>query len=60
MNRRNILQIALKMIFVVIFNISFFVISGIHHPVSVWIAYGFIHFSYVTFFICTKIVGREV
>ena len=59
MNRRNILQIALKMIFVVIFNISFFVISGIHHPVSVWIAYGFIHFSYVTFLFAPKLLGEK-
>ena len=59
MNRRNILQIALKMIFVVIFNISFFIISGIHHPVSVWIAYGFIHFSYVTFLFVPKLLGEK-
>lgn len=59
MNRRNILQIALKMIFVVIFNISFFIISGIHHPVSVWIAYGFIHFSYVTFLFAPKLLGEK-
>lgn len=47
MNRKPILSILLDFVFLAVFNTVFFVIGGVNHPVSVWIAYGFIHFSYL-------------
>lgn len=46
-NKKSILWIVLDMIFVAVFNTVFFVEGGVHHPASVWISYGFIHFSYL-------------
>jgi signal transduction histidine kinase len=44
--KTNVLWIILDLIFLVIFNVFFFVLGGVEHNVSVWISYGFIHFSY--------------
>ena len=40
MKKKKFLWIILDLIFLVIFNMVFFVISGIVHPTSVWISYG--------------------
>lgn len=47
MNKKSILYIMLDLVFLVVFNTVFFVGGGIEHPASVWISYGFIHFSYL-------------
>ena len=47
MSRKNILYLLLDLIFIFVFNIIFFVSGGSEHEASVWIAYGFIHFSYI-------------
>lgn len=59
MERKNILKNVLRLIFIVVFNIFFFVIGGAQHPASVWIAYGFIHFSYMMFLFAPVILGDE-
>lgn len=46
MKKVNILWIILGSVFLVIFNVIFFVAGGANHPASVWISYGFIHFAY--------------
>ena len=46
MKKTNVLWFILDLIFLVIFNVFFFVIGGVGHNVSVWISYGFIHFAY--------------
>ena len=48
MNKKSILYILLDLVFLAVFNTVFFVIGGTEHPTSVWISYGFIHFSYLT------------
>ena len=47
MTKKNILSIILDSIFVVAFNILFFVNGGISHSVSIWLCYGFLHFAYL-------------
>lgn len=46
MKKANILWIILGSVFLVIFNVIFFVAGGANHPASVWISYAFIHFAY--------------
>lgn len=47
MNKKPLFNLMLDLIFLVVFNIVFFVIGGTEHPLSVWISHGFIHFSYL-------------
>jgi hypothetical protein len=47
MKKENILWIALDLIFLVFFNILFFVLGGVEHNISVWLSYGFIHSAYL-------------
>ena len=37
----------MDLVFLVVFNMVFFIAGGIYHPASVWISYGFIHFAYM-------------
>lgn len=46
MKRKAILWMLLDLIFLVVFNIVFFVLGGADRPASVWISYCFIHFAY--------------
>lgn len=59
MNKKSILYILLDLIFLVIFNVVFFVAGGTEHPVSVWISYGFIHFSYIMILITPLLVRKS-
>lgn len=47
MNKKSVLWILLDLVFLIVFNTVFFVAGGTSHTFSVWIAYGFIHFSYL-------------
>lgn len=47
MNKVNGLWFALELVFLVIFNVIFFMVGGTQHNTSVWISYGFIHFAYI-------------
>lgn len=47
MNKKSTLYILLDLVFLAVFNTVFFVVGGVEHPASVWISYGFIHFSYL-------------
>ena len=37
----------LDLVFLIAFNLIFFIVSGLTHTISVWISYTFIHISYV-------------
>lgn len=45
--KKTVLWILLDLVFLIVFNTVFFVSGGTSHSASVWIAYGFIHFSYL-------------
>jgi len=57
-NRTNVLAVILNLIFLVVFNVFFFVIGNPPHNASVWISYGFIHFAYFML-VATPIFTRK-
>lgn len=59
MNRKTVLWALLDLVFLVVFNIVFFVLGGTKHETSVWIAYGFIHFAYAMLLITPFITRRS-
>ena len=59
LNKKNVLWLILDLIFLVIFNIVFFVIGGTEHPASVWISYGFIHFAYLMLLVTPKLIRKS-
>ena len=58
MSKRNILTIILDSIFVVAFNILFFVNGGTSHKASVWTCYVFLHFSYLMILLTPTIEAK--
>ena len=47
MKRSKIFGYIVPLIFLIAFNAVFFIVGGKDHPVSVWMAYGMIHFTYI-------------
>lgn len=45
--KKSVLYMLLDLVFLVVFNTVFFVVGGTEYPISVWISYAFIHFSYL-------------
>ena len=58
MIKKNILTIILDTVFIVAFNILFFVNKGTNHNAAVWICYGFLHFSYIMFLLTPVIEAK--
>lgn len=59
MNKKSILYILLDLVFLVVFNTVFFVAGGTEHPASVWISYGFIHFSYLMILVTPFLIRKS-
>lgn len=57
--KKSILRILLGFVFLAVFNIVFFVVGGTEHPASVWIFYGFVHFSYLMVIITPFLVRKS-
>lgn len=57
--KKNVLWILLDLVFLVVFNMIFFVASGTGHNVSVWISYGFIHLSYLLLIITPFLIRKS-
>jgi len=55
--KTNILQIALSLIFIVLFNVILFLTTK-EHSIAFWISYGFIHFSYFMLLISIATVPK--
>jgi hypothetical protein len=47
-----------SLIFLIAFNAVFFIVGGTDHPVSVWLAYGMVHLSYLLL-IATPLFGSR-
>lgn len=60
MNKKRSLWVLLDLVFLIAFNIIFFIAGGMSHPTSVWISYGFIHFSYVMLLITPFFVNKSI
>lgn len=58
MTKKNILTIILDSVFIVAFNILFFLNGGTQHVAAVWTAYGFLHFAYLMVLITPLISSR--
>lgn len=58
MTKKNILTCILDSVFIVAFNILFFLNGGTQHVASVWTAYGFLHFAYLIVLITPLISAR--
>lgn len=58
MTKKSILTSILDSVFIVAFNILFFLNGGIHHGAAVWIAYGFLHFAYLMILITPLIAAH--
>lgn len=59
MNKKSILWILLDLVFLVVFNTVFFVAAGTEHPASVWLSYGFIHFSYLMVLVTPFLIRKS-
>lgn len=58
MKKTKLLWIVLDLIFLVIFNVIFFVAGGTEHNTSVWISYGFIHFAYLMLLLTPLLIRK--
>lgn len=59
MNKKSILYILLDLVFLAVFNTVFFVVGGTNHLASVWISYGFIHFSYLMILVTPFLIRKS-
>ena len=59
MKKENMLWFILNSIFLILFNVAFFTISGFDHKASTWISYGFIHFAYAMLLLTPKLTRGE-
>lgn len=59
MNKKSILYILFDLVFLAVFNTVFFVVGGAEHPTSVWISYGFIHFSYLMVLVTPLLIRKS-
>lgn len=59
MNKKQVLWILLDLVFLIIFNTIFFLLGGVHNKASVWVAYGFIHFSYIMLLLTPSLCKRR-
>ena len=55
MKKVNTLWTILNLIFLVVFNVLFFVLGDAEYNTSVWISYGFIHFAYFMLLLTPKL-----
>ena len=58
MTKKNILTIVLDSVFIVAFNLLFFINGGIVHTASVWTIYGFLHFAFFMVLVTPLISAR--
>ncbi len=56
---KKFLSLILSSLFLIVFNVCFFWLGGFEHPVSVWIAYGFIHFAYLMLALTPVFAGKS-
>ena len=56
--KKVVLWIILNSIFLVVFNIIFFILGGAGHNAHVWISYGFIHFSYLMLLLTPLLIRK--
>lgn len=62
--KKNIIKVLVGLIFLIVFNLLFFLLGGTERSVTEWISYGFVHFAYLCILsiplFCKKRNGRTV
>ena len=58
MKKTGVLWVILDLIFLVIFNVFFFLLGGVKHNASVWMSYGFIHFAYLMLLLTPRLIRK--
>ena len=62
--KKNIFKVLVGLIFLIAFNLLFFLLGGTERSVTEWISYGFVHFAYLCIlsipFFCKKRNGSAV
>jgi len=62
--KKIILLVVISLIFLISFNLLFFLLGGVERTTTEWISYGFIHFAYLCILLiplfCKKKKGRTV
>ena len=46
--KTTLIRIVFTLVFLVVFNTLFFLLSGTDNPTSVWVSYAYIHVAYFT------------
>jgi len=59
MKKTDVLWLIMETIFLVIFNVVFFLLAGFEHSASVWISYVFIHLAYAMLVITPILVRKS-
>ena len=59
MNKKSVLWVLLDLVLLIVFNTVFFVAGGTEHPASVWLSYGFIHFSYIMVLVTPFLIRKS-
>jgi len=59
MKKVNVLAILLQSVFLIVFNVLFFLLGGFEHETSIWIAYAFIHVAYLMLLITPLITNKS-
>lgn len=56
--KKVFLKIAFALVFLIVFNVLFFLLCGTDNKTSVWISYGFIHVAYLTILVIPLIRSK--
>lgn len=56
--KKNVLWMILYLVFLIIFNIAFYMLGGTEHPMPVWISYIFIHVAYLLLVVTPFLVRK--
>lgn len=59
MTKKKLITILLESIFLIAFNVLFFMNTGFEHSTGTWICYGFLHFSYLMMIFTPFIESKE-
>ena len=56
--KKNVLWMILYLVFLIFFNITFYMLGGTEHPMPVWISYIFIHVAYLLLVVTPFLVRK--
>lgn len=59
MKKKHVLWILLDLVFLIVFNVVFFVAGGTEHFASVWLSYAFIHLAYIMLIITPFLIRKS-